>query len=231
MSLKAIIDSTKETVSNFNLTDTFPVDDEWMMDKADTIRELLIQQNVKKIQQSMYQLITCLEIEQVQPGCTINGIYVPTGGILHKVVLPELVQGIGDQAIRYFGLADFKGSFTNRPIETFQKEVRDRWTNKQIKSAFIGRDAYLKNVPCGMQRVWLVAIVKHPRTICDYDDETSDYPCPAEYKLELLLAQDILSSMGIDRDELNDQRNTLMELKKQAMPRANVESQQEQQEQ
>ncbi len=230
MSLKAIIDSTKEIVSNFNLTDTFPVDDEWMMDKCDTIRELLIQQNSKKLQQSMYQLVPCLEIVDVKPGCTINGIYIPTGDVMHKIVLPELVQGLGDDTIRYFGEADFKNSFTNRPIEAFQREIRDRWTNRSIKYAIIGNEAYLKNIPCGMKLAWLVAIVKHPTSVCGYEVETSEYPCPAEYKLELLLAQDILSSLGIQRDELNDQRNTLMELKRNAMPRANVENQQQPQE-
>lgn len=212
-SLQRIVEIIKEKVSGFHVPNTFPLTNEMIIDRCNVIRELLIQQNKKRLEDSFYSLTCCIDVICEGFGCTINGDFINSNVTLYTAELPSTITGVGQNDIRYLGLTGLSDKFDKVPLDNFINAKGSVWTNKRKMYSRIGSKVYLKNMPKGLNKICLVALLKQPTTLCDYNYEETDYPCPQGYKLELLVTQDILSGLGIYPDELNDTRAQLKALR------------------
>lgn len=212
-SIQKIVEIIKEKTSGFHVTNTFPLTDEMIVDRCNVIRELLIQQNKKRLEDSFYSMTCCIDVTCEGFGCTIGDEFIESGISLFKAELPSLITGIGMNNIRYFGLIGLSQRFDRVSLENFIDNQWSIWSGKRKMFSVLGNEAYLKNVPLGINKLCIVALVKDPVSLCDYNYEETPYPCPQGYKLELLVTQDILSGLGIYPDELNDTRAQLKALR------------------
>ena len=229
-SLQKIVYSVLEKVSGYHLTSTNPLDDEFVKDRVNLIRELLIQQNNKKLEDAFYSTTCCIDVVCEGFSCVIDREIVTSNVKLYKIELPDLIRGVGTNDIKYLGTIGFAKRFSRVSLDNFTMNFASRWTGKRPMFTNIGNIAYLKNIPEGLNKACLVALLKDPVSMCDYDEGNSFYPCPQGYKLELLVTQDILAGYNIFPDELNDTRSQLRALRAKEQPIDN-EQQQGQQEQ
>ncbi len=229
-SLNKIVEIVKEKVSGFNVRNTFPLTDEMIIDRINIIRELLIQQNKKKLQDSFYSMTCCLDVVCEGQGCVINDEFIESNVTLYSIKLPTLITGVGSNDIRYLGLSGLIKNFDRVSLDNFIGNQYSVWTGRRPLYTIIGEIAYLKNIPTsGLQKLCLVGLVKDPVSLCDYNKEESEYPVPQGYKLELLVTQDILSGLQIYPDELNDTRHQLQALRQGRQVPIEDNQQQEQQ--
>jgi len=195
-SLIRIVESVKEELSHYKLTDDFPITDEYLADKADDVRASLIREAYKnkKIDEKYYQQMCCIEIECAKPGCDVNGVNIPMDYVVWYADLPTLVQDIGWDDIKYFGLMGFIQDFDRKSMGNWINIEGNVWTGLKPAYTIIGNRAYFKNLPTsGITFLCLVAILYKPTTACNYqvDDE---YPVPSDMTLQMLMKKDILST-------------------------------------
>lgn len=225
-SLQKKVEIIKEKVSGFHVTNTFPLTDEMIIDRCNVIRELLIQQNKKRLEEQFYSMTCCLDVECMNFSCIVNGEEIISDVKLYKVELPDLITGVGNNNIKYFGKVGLSKKFDRVPLDNFINNHASIWTGKNAMYTIIDNIAYLKNISSGLNKMCLVGLIKDPVSLCDYNYAETSYPVPQNYKLELLVVQDILASMGVYPDELNDTRHQLKALRQgQQVP---VEEQQQQ---
>lgn len=185
--------------------------DEYFLQKLNGIRSTLIREqleNKKFIEDAFYQFACCYSIVCEKTTCTINGNEVISDGKIFTVTLPDLMPGIGDKNITFFG-------DPNISVTGFDRKTIDQFilSNDRIYSlespiyTQIGNKAYLKNLPVGVQVICMKAILNDPATACSYRANTA-YPVPSYLKLRMLFRQEIATLIGIPIDNLNDTRDT-----------------------
>jgi hypothetical protein len=219
----------KEKLTGYNVRNTFPLTDEMLIDRLDVIRELLIQQNKNALNDMFYTSTCCIDVECEGFGCTIGDEFIESGVSLFSSDLPALITGVGNNDIKYLGTIGYGNAYDRSTLANFINNKYSRWTSRRIIYTIVGNKIYYKNIPSGLNKICIVGLFKNPVSLCDYNLRESEYPVPHEYKLELLVVQDILTSMGIFPDELNDMRHQLKALRQgKEVP---IESQEQQQEQ
>lgn len=209
MTIQEIVDIVKEKLTSFHVTDTFNITDSIIINRINVIRELLIQQNKNKIQSMFYSEVCCIDVLCVEPGCEINGEFIESGINLSYSDLPELISGLGGKELKYLGLLGFGNNFSEVSFENLFESNYSRYSKRMIQYSRIGNRAYYLNMPKNVNKVCLVGLVKDPISLCSYYKEKTVYPTPQEYKLELLVVQDILSSYNVAPDEQNNTRHDL----------------------
>ena len=209
MKIQEIVDIVKEKLTSFHVVDTFNIPDSIIINRINVIRELLIQQNKNKIQSMFYSEICCIDVSCVEPGCTINGEFVESGLNLSYSDLPELIAGVNGKELKYLGLIGFGNKFSEVSFDNLFSPNYSRFSRKMIQFSRIGNKAYYLNMPKNVSKVCLIGLVKDPISLCSFYKEKTPYPVPQEYKLELLVVQDILSSYNVAPDERNNTRNDL----------------------
>lgn len=224
MTIQEIVEIVKEKVTAFHVTDTFNITDEIIINRINVIRELLIQQNKNKIQSMFYSEVCCIDVLCEEQECEVNGELLSSGEMLHYAELPELISGLGGLELKYLGGAGFNDKFSEVSFDNLFNQY-GRYSKKIKQFSRVGNRAYFANLPKGISKICLVGLVKDPISLCSYNKEKTIYPVPQEYKLELLVVQDILSSYGIKPDELNNTRHEVSGQGKQP----NIEEQQQQQ--
>lgn len=209
MLIQEIVEIVKEKLTSFHVTDTFNIPDSIIINRINVIRELLIQQNKNKIQPMFYSEVCCIDVDCVEPGCIINGEFIESGLNLSYSDLPELISGLNGKELKYLGLLGFGNKFSEVAFENLFESDYSRFSKRMIQFSRIGNRAYYLNLPKGINKVCLIGLVKDPISLCSYYKEKTSYPVPQEYKLELLVVQDILSSYNVAPDEQNNTRHDL----------------------
>ena len=204
--LKNIVHSIIEKLSKFKPTDDFQIPYKFIVDKVHDIRASMIREEWrnKNLSQEYYQLVCCIDVECEKAGCTINGMFISEGTKFYKATLPKLLSGVGDDNLLYLGTIGLKNKYTRKSFDGWMNQAGNRWTAYNPNYTIIENEAYLKNLPTALKRICILAILDTPQTACDWNDETSEYPVPSEYRLEMLVVKDILSTWGIVTDEMND---------------------------
>lgn len=215
MLIQEIVDIVKEKLTSFHVTDTFNITDSIIINRINTIRELLIQQNKNKIQSMFYSEVCCIDVKCVEPGCEINGEYIESGINLSYSDLPELISGLNGKELKYLGLSGFGNKFSEVAFENLFESNYSRFSKKMIQFSRVGNRAYYLNLPKNVNKLCLIGLVKDPVSLCSYYKERTIYPSPQEYKLELLVVQDILSSYNVNPDEQNNTRHDLSSIRQQ----------------
>ena len=205
--IEKIIDQIIERHSAYLVTDDYPVDRELIKDMCNDIRESLIRDSYRRtgmIDQRFYVRKCCFEIVCHNDDCSVDGITIPSGHTEYKVVLPEMVSGIGKQDLIYVGDNTGLYRFTEKSYGSFVRSDNALFTSgKPIFTRFTGM-IFLKNLPtAGMKFICLNYLPKDPTVSCNMT--TSDeYPVPSTTSLiEMVLDKLITDSMG-QKDNTND---------------------------
>lgn len=207
--LRHIVYRIKEELSGYIITDDNPFDDDYLIDKINTVREVLIKDHFKTegIEGMFYTNICCLEIKCEENGCYLDGTYYRAGTV-YSVELPDLISSVGWRNILYFGGVDKQSPYTRKTLDGFMSSSGALWTGHTEMFTIIGSKAYIKNLKtAGQLYVCLTGLLKDPRQACDYLDGVTAYPVPDVHKLELLVKKDIMSMYGIMGDVLHDGRD------------------------
>ena len=195
--LPNIIESIKEELSHYKITDDFVMEDEYLIDKVNDFRASLIRDSYrnKLIDGKYYQQLCCLEIECLEVGCEINGITLPSGIVVWYVDLPTMVQDIGFLDIKYLGLMGFTDKWREVSWNDFMNIEANLWSGTKTVFTRVGSRAYIKNLPAPNTPKFacLVGILYNPVDSCDYD-ENDEYPCPSDITLQMLVKKDIMST-------------------------------------
>ena len=112
-------------------------------------------------------------------------------------------------------LSGFGNKFSEVAFENLFESNYSRFSKKMIQFSRVGNRAYYLNLPKNVNKLCLVGLVKDPISLCSYYKEKTIYPSPQEYKLELLVVQDILSSYNVSPDEQNNTKHDLSSIRQQ----------------
>jgi len=207
--LRNIVESIKEELSRYKITDDFAIDDEYLKDKVNDVRASLIREAYRSgmIDEKYYQQMCCLEVECSEVGCEISGVTIPSGIKVWYTDLPTLVQDIADKDIKYFGLMGLTSKWSRISMESFLNLEGNIWSSTSTVYTMVGNRIYIKNLPTtGVKFVCLVGILYNPVESCDFDIN-DDYPVPSDLTLQMLVKKDIMSTGFIALpDNYNDGR-------------------------
>ena len=131
-------------------------------------------------------------------------------------VLPALVTGVGFSNIKYLGTQDGRHSFTRLSMSGFISTDGRQFTSEESFYTVNGAKAQYKNLPnLGMTYAKMIAVVYDPRVVPNFD-RTLEFPVPAGmiHKLELIVLKQMLSTLGIPPDVLNDAQDVMVNDKK-----------------
>lgn len=207
--LKNIVETLKEELSGYHISDDNLFTDEYLVDKINSVRAVLIAEQFKEsgIDGQFYQTICCNEVKCNSQGCTINGTFYKSGSTYFYIDLPPLIMKVGLKNIMYFGLDDYQTQFARMSFDGYMSSDGALWTGKMPLYTVVDGMALMKNLPTpGLKYICIMALLSNPVDACNYD-ENDDYPVPDTYKLELLIKKDIMSLYGIVGDEINDSRD------------------------
>ena len=226
--LQEHIDLITEALQAYKPTDDFHVDSNVILGTMNMITAALLRQMKGKIDTGMYQIVDCLLIEEEVKACSLNG-YEVKAEPRYKVVLPTLVKDMAPDDIRYLGGSDLRSGGTRMSISALQFNEYSKFTKMFFNYTIIDNIAYLTNHPHNENKeekmLTGILLLDNPVTACNWNDN-SNYPCPSDYRLEVLTIQHILSSYNIFPDEYNDAREQLRTIGKQQQKPQTIEDEQ-----
>jgi len=204
-SLRDIVNSVKEALTGFNITDDTLYDDMYLQDKIIDVRNTLIKQEIEagKNMDAYFQFICCLDIKCLETTCTVGGITVGDGDFKYYIDLPKLNENIGKKAIKYIGLSDLKTPASLMSIQGYISLGGSRYTSNLFSGTRIENRIYLQNITPGLTVLCGLLLLDNPQESCDFNKD-SNFPVTDVYKLELLVKKDILSTFGINPDQVSD---------------------------
>lgn len=208
-SIIRIISAVKEELSQYKLSDDFPIDPEYLIDKANDVRATLIRDEFRNgnVNGKFYMKICCLDIICEKEGCTINGKFYNSGSLLWTMKLPALVSGIGWFDISYLGSDGFEDNFKRYNLQGWMNLEGNIMTGTKPAYTIVGDTAYFKNLPTqGIAKVCMVGVPYNPVSICNYKKDTDEYPVPSDTTLQMLMKKDILSTYHVVPDPHQDGR-------------------------
>lgn len=204
--LKQIVDELREELSGYKLTDdTLLPDKEYFISKINEYRASVLRE-MDVIPESMYTTTCCNEIICVGQSCTIDGIVVKSKRKLFEVDLTNVIDGVGNKDIIYFGLDGFAENFTRVTLKEFiRAEYREFGANYPIY-ARIGTKAIIKNIPNeSLFFICMTALNHYVEQTCSYNDKVA-YPASESVlnRVKRLVKMDVGQSLGFPKDFLND---------------------------
>ena len=198
--LNQIIETLMEELSSFKINDDFPIDPDMLKDTVVGINGTLMREEYDRLgylSEQFYKPYFCHQVECLGMSCTINGIVIERQFPIYRVTMEILQTGIGWSDVLYFGLSGMRKNFHRVSVGELAT-INDRtFTAKRPAYAKAGSDFWIVNLPTtGTRLLTSMVIYADPRKSPGWSDETSIFPTPSNYKLELLVKKDIYSSWG-----------------------------------
>ena len=212
--INELVYSIKEAVYNHAIPDDANIENEFIIGKINDINASLVREysDSGRNLDGFYQKVCCIEIECEKQTCTLDGKVIDSGDVIWKTNLPALHKGIGEKSIKYLGNKDLSVEYTRMSFEGFKSSGGRVWTSTKPLYTVINDEAILKNIPeSGAKFLCMIAILADPTSACNWENDTSMYPTPSPQKLELVVVQSILGSLGIRKDEIQDSRDGVAE--------------------
>lgn len=211
LSMQRLIDGIRIDLNVYSDDHKLANLDEYIADKIHSIRSTLIREEYntrKRIDQQYYQLTNCHKIECLMTTCVISGIEVSSPNKIYKFVLSSpLMTGVDEKNILYVGKDGFAEEFSRLTLFQLTNRNGRRWSKERTKYLQIGNEIYLFDlVDKGIKFISTLALFYNPVEVCGWDSE-DPYPCPSDYKLQLLVKKDILETWNVPYDNSNDTSN------------------------
>lgn len=198
--------SIRNQVKGYFSTDDERIDIQLVYDKAWDVRSLLLKdeyRQFKKINDQDFTSECCLKVECREMIC--DGIN--SGEKEFFVKIPKVEASLGYDAIKYFGPVSKKAPFRRTNYQGHLYSSFEKYTGKAPSFTLIDDEAILSNMPTdGLKFVCLIGVLEDPRDICDENDP---FPIARHlvHKLEMLVIQQLMSTIQIGPDEHNDGRD------------------------
>ena len=203
-----LVHSILEAISGYEVTDDSIFSPRYIIDKINDVNATLIREALERgmVPDQFYKRVCCINVECLGVSCEINGRTVNSDTIIYKSEMQGLMQTIGEKALRYLGPDDMSHPINRVGIDAFYLSDGRQWTADKPMFTIIGNDAFFKNLSPATKFLCAIGIFADPTKTCNWNDDTSIYPTPDPYKLELRVKQDILSTFGIRPDDINDSK-------------------------
>lgn len=198
--------SIRNQIIGYFPTDDTRIDIQLIYDKCWDVRSVLIKdeyRQFKKINDQEYTSECCLEVECSNLVC--NGI--DSGDKEFFVRIPKVEASLGYDAIKYFGTTDKKSPFRRTNYKGKLFSSYETFTGRAPQFTIVDDKAILENMPTqGMKFVCMIAVFEDPRNVCKENDP---FPIARHllHKLELLVIQQLMSTLNIGPDESNNGRD------------------------
>ena len=207
--------SIKEKLASLNVSDDIDtlVDNEFVADILADVNTKLIQEAYQKnmLTYDLYTPMCCLEVKcATESECTIQGITVPSSGIIHYVEIDNLVQGVPlEIALRYLGLSDYQSPiYIAKSLPQFATWQHRGISKHKPVGFLIGTKMYLKNLEYFTSSVTflcMLGLIAQQQDICSFIDDETPYRSPDPMKLEYLAFQQIAIALNLRAgDEINN---------------------------
>jgi hypothetical protein len=199
--------SIRNQVKGYYSTDDERIDIQLIYDKCWDVRAVLLKdefRQFKKINDQDFTTECCLEVQCGSIVC--NGM--DSGVQEYYVEIPKVESALGYDAIKYFGTVDKATPFRRGNYQSFLYSGHEKYTGKVPFFTIVDDKAILKNLPTkGLKFVCMIGVLEDPRNICNEDDP---FPIARHlvHKLELLVIQQLMSTLNIGPDENNDARDS-----------------------
>lgn len=229
--LNQMVDTVLEELSSFKVTDDFPLVRlrDYIKLKFIGINGSLMREEYekgRKINEQFYQRFPCVEVECLGVTCTIGGITVTKTLPIYKVIIPHLQTGVGYLDIRYFGKNDYRKMFTRAYdfMEFSNTGFRIYTGRRPVFLVANEKEIFVENLPTiGTRSLAMIVLLADPRNAPGWSDDTSMFPTPSPYKLEMLVKADIAKTLPLGPDLLDDAQR----LRSSMAPQRQTESQDE----
>jgi hypothetical protein len=199
--------SIRNQVKGYFSSDDERIDIQLVYDKAWDVRSLLIKEEYRRfktLNPQDYVSKCCLEVECDIVTC--NGFN--SGEKRTFVKIPKLEASLGKDGIKYFGGSNLNSPFRYQNFSGFMFSGHETYTGGVPGYSLVDDYALLKNLPTkGMKFVCIIGVFEDPSDHCKEDDP---FPIARHlvHKLELLVIQQLMSTLQIGPDEKNDARDS-----------------------
>ena len=204
--IREISYSVWEQISNFNITDDSPYPYEWIEDTVVATNASLMRQyyDARKLNDELLLTQANVPIEPVENDVTIQGLTIKAKYGFCKADVPPLLTGVENKLLSYVGPPDYSTSYTRRKIYELMNDKGITWKLPNPTYAVVGNQLYFKKSPKLGNVVSVTGYFRDPREVNTFDKETDPFPTPSEFKLEMLTLQQVMQSLNIPMDLLND---------------------------
>jgi hypothetical protein len=216
--LAIIRDSVIESLSNYFPSDDYRLDDLFIEDKIIDIRSELIKQYIeasKRVPIGFYQKILCIELKCKNAAECVTGF--PHPSIVWYFETPSIISdNIKGVSIKYLGGLDMLSPFKPIGLSTFGEiGLSGLLYHPNITYyTYSGvnengqHEILVKNPPTGGSKYFgMIALFADPISaaqLCNTSHTDEFIPREYIYKIELLVKKDILSTLGIPLDKINN---------------------------
>ena len=221
--LPKIVSSIRNPILAHAPTDDSRLEPEYIEDMVLDVRATLIKEFYTSnyyLDDSFFQVYDGIEIQSEK-------VTVPAGvqddfpELFAKI--PALQSHVGFKNIRYFGSIDGRYNFTRKSMSGFISTEGLLFTMNEPVYTVSGTKVQLKNLPnLGMKYGRLIAVFYDPRLIPGFNED-EDFPVSDGmiHKLEIICKKNIMSSMGIPPDIINDAQDVIIDTTKKNDRRSN----------
>lgn len=221
MIFKELTYSVWEIISGYQITD----DNEYSLTHIEEVmlgmNQTLIREafNNKKISQSLYVMDTFIQVKELTETIEVKGISIKADGRFCYAELNELVAGVGQKDLDYFGNADLSRNYSRK---TFRGLVNGEqgtiWSLYTPSYAMVDNIAYMEaHKLLGANYVTAVGLWNDPRKASGYDADR-DFPTPSEYRLQLLTIQHMFTGKNVPPDLISDAQRQVMSPRRNPQP-------------
>lgn len=195
--------------------------EEYLYSKIEGIRETLIREEVKEhksVDPAYYKAVDCIELTCAGTSCVVNGVTVSDKKKLWRASISPLITKIGIDPISYAGNSDISSKgFSKKSFSGFLNSEGNIHTGNEIFYTRIGQELIFKNIPdscLGRQQfLTVIALWSSVRSLCGYDED-DPFPVPSEYKLHMLVKEDLFKSWAKHQDQKDDEHEDVLQVSK-----------------
>jgi hypothetical protein len=207
MIFKELTYSVWEIISGYHITD----DSEYSLKQIEEImlgmNQTLIREayNNKHISQSLYVMDSFIEVKKMEHSVVAQGIPLKADGKFCKAELNELVAGVGQKDLSYFGSSDLSRNYSRKTLRgLINGDSGTLWSLYTPSYALSDNIAYMDaHKLSGAKYVTVIGLWNDPRKASGYD-ENKDFPTPSEYKLQMLTIQHMFVGKNIPPDLISN---------------------------
>lgn len=206
-----IVYSILERLSGFNLTDDFRISPLQIEKLAGSVRETLIREEFKAgmLSSDYYQRYDCVKLTKGERSCKhLETSVVQYEG--HSGSIPSLISGVGNANLILVQIG--QNAYSPLPPQVFFSNYNFGYGRKIRTYTIIDEIMFAKGMEeCSGENIYaaIIALFSDPLSVmtCGVNRNKMKYPVPSDYKLEILMMKDILSTFNISPDVLNNTRD------------------------
>lgn len=204
--LKKIVYSVAEAISNFEITDDSPYSLSWLEDQVITQNQTLMRKakTERRIDEMLYMTDDNLRVKDFSPTSMIGGIPINNCNDFMYADINMPLTGLKGAEINFVSNAGYSIIFKRKSLrELLRGSSGYLKLGKPSYSILDNKLIFRKQELSGIKYVSMSAIFTDPRKVSSWD-ENDIFKTPSEKNLELLTIQHVGRVLGMPMDIIND---------------------------